>query len=66
LSSEVYGIVYTAFAFSGFIGPIIIYMMHNSGIEHENNYLTVYLSGTVLCIISIVICLFTKENKFNY
>ena len=68
MSSEVYGVNFLAFGISGLLGPSFMYIVNHSGIEVGSTapYLFVYLGGAVLSLVSIIITIFTKEEKFNY
>jgi MFS family permease len=68
LSSEIYGFNFMAFGVAGILGPIFIYIVNNSGMATEGTYpyLFVYVLGAVLSLVSLIICIFTKDEKFEY
>ena len=47
---------------AGFLGALIAKFV----IKEERDFLTVYLVGCAFAIMGLVICLFTKEDKFAY
>ncbi len=67
LSSEVYGMAFFSFGISGLIGPLIIHFSPGLGGDDDTTGICIaYLVGSGLTLISLVICIFTTEEKIKY
>ena len=65
----VYSFDYMAYGISGFLGPLFIFVVDHlkiGGSHATFPFLIVYLIASFLAFVSIVICIFTKEEKFYY
>jgi hypothetical protein len=65
----VYSFNFIFFGISGFLGPVIIFVIENLGMTADHGtypYFIVYLVGSFLAFVSIIVSIFTKENKFYY